>query len=437
MIRATPLALSLLGLSCGLIFLGQDLRFGVRIRAFDIGLIVVAALLIWQILSRGVRRDTGAFVLSFGAFALYVTCNALLQVSTGTAIKELIQLTFFLLFFLSLVQFIRTEHATKIFLIFFVATLCLLALHNGYFHLSRGSFAGWKDLGDRKLTHSVLFVVLVIISFSAFRPRRPWWTLLLVVTVVFLFLSGERKGWAAAIAATVIALMIADGGGVDRKTLRRVSTFILGGGALIALVALLSPYVPYLEKQLVSSVEFVKLLLLDTDTRRAIETTRSNEGRIVTIELALFHMRENPVFGLGPERFRAVSSGMAFLPIAPDDVKGAHNELLRIGAELGYVGLALYGLVNLVVAWRAMRLIMCMRWLDAAEQLRVRLGVGMFLFGFAVNVFLAGGGLNTFFLVFPAGLLFSVPLPAPGHLPFARIRSGSRPIFRHNPLVFR
>jgi hypothetical protein len=36
----------------------------------------------------------------------------------------------------------------------------------------------------------------------------------------------------------------------------------------------------------------------------------------------------------------------------------------------------------------------------------------MFFYGFAVNIFLAGGGLNTFFVMLPAGLLFSVPLTA-------------------------
>jgi hypothetical protein len=77
------------------------------------------------------------------------------------------------------------------------------------------------------------------------------------------------------------------------------------------------------------------------------------------------------------------------------------------------VGLALYLLAQGVVAYRALVLIAGMPRFDATEKLRIRLGFALFLYGFIVNLFLAGGGLNTFFVMFPAALLFSVRLPAP------------------------
>jgi hypothetical protein len=56
-------------------------------------------------------------------------------------------------------------------------------------------------------------------------------------------------------------------------------------------------------------------------------------------------------------------------------------------------------------------LIAAMPRFDTAERLRIRLGFALFLYGFIVNLFLAGGGLNTFFVMFPAALMFSVRLP--------------------------
>jgi len=45
------------------------------------------------------------------------------------------------------------------------------------------------------------------------------------------------------------------------------------------------------------------------------------------------------------------------------------------------------------------------------ERLRLRIAGGIFAFGFIVNIFLAGGGLNVFFYVLPAGLAYSVRMP--------------------------
>lgn len=408
MLRAKPLAILLLGLSCGLIFLGSDIRFVVRVRAFDIGMLCVFTILSWHILSYGVRREIGGFLVVSVAFASYAFCNALLQVSAGTAIKEGIQMGFFLIFFLALTQYLDTAQATRLFVMSFLAALWILALYNAYYHVSAGAIAGWKGLGDQKLTHSVIVVVLAALMLSPDRDRTRWLAPMLVFALILMFLSGERKGWIAAAVGLLPMMLISDRGGLDRRTAARTCCVLALGAALIAVVAVVAPLVPYLEKQLVSSVDFARLLFADTDARQAADTTQSNAGRLVMIELAMHHIRENPIFGLGPERFRAATSAMAYLPIPVDDIKGSHNELLRIGAELGLVGLALYAVLNLVIALRAGRTIAAMGHLDDAARLRVRLGVALFVYGFFVNIFLAGGGLNTFFVMLPAGLLFSV-----------------------------
>jgi O-antigen ligase len=251
---------------------------------------------------------------------------------------------------------------------------------------------------------------MAVVTLSHFRPRGWWWSVLLVAAIVMLFLSGERKGWVAAGFAIVMALMISEQGGIGQRAVRRTVGVALAATGFVAIAAVLAPFVPYLERQLFSSVDFVALLFAEEAATQT--TTESNRNRIAMIEIAVQQLRENPVFGIGPEAFRADALTRGFLPIPVGHIAtGPHNEILRIGAELGLVGLALYLLSQVVVAFRALVLIAAMPRFDTTGQLRIRLGLALFLYGFIVNLFLAGGGLNTFFVMFPAALLFSVRLP--------------------------
>jgi hypothetical protein len=132
-------------------------------------------------------------------------------------------------------------------------------------------------------------------------------------------------------------------------------------------------------------------------------------------------LRENPVFGIGPEAFRTDALTRR-LPSDPGGSyrTGPHNEILRIGAETG----ACSGWRS--TSWRRASWPVSgagpdrreCRASTTTEQLRIRLGLALFLYGFIVNLFLAGGGLNTFFVMFPAALLFSVRLPRPAERAF-------------------
>jgi O-antigen ligase len=413
-VSAKHLAIVLLGLICGLIFFGQDLRIGLRIRIFDVGLIAVGAVFAWHALTLGVARQTAPFMIAFSTFVLYMTCNALLQGTTGTAVKELTQMALFGVFFVALAQFLDDRRSLTAFLAVMLVTLWALALQNAALHVSMGSFAGWKTLGDQKLTHSVIVLTMAVVTISPLRPKGWWWIAVLIAAVVMLFLSGERKGWVATALAVFVALVISDQGGIGRRAVRRTLGVALSSAGLVAIAAVFAPFVPYLEKQLFSSMDFVTLLLSDDAGLGAGTTTESNRNRLAMIEIAIQQMRENPVFGIGPEAFRSDALARGFLPIPAGDIAtGPHNEILRIGAELGVVGLTLYLLALGVVLFRTLVLIEAMPRLDAAERLRLRLGFAFFVYGFIVNLFLAGGGLNTFFVMLPAALVFSVRLPDP------------------------
>ena len=114
--------------------------------------------------------------------------------------------------------------------------------HNAAHHVSAGSFAGWKTLGDQKLTHSVIVLIMAVVTISPLRPRRWWWIALLVAAIVMLFLSGERKGWVAAALAVFMALVISDQGGIGRRAVRRTLGVALSAAGLIAIASILAPF---------------------------------------------------------------------------------------------------------------------------------------------------------------------------------------------------
>ncbi len=398
-----------LGLICGLIFVGSDFRVGpVRIRWFDIGLLWAAGLCLHRLLTMGLRADLGAMLMAFLSYVLYAVCNAAVQSSSETAFKEAIQFGLFLVFFLMFVHYVNTEQRTRQFLFCFLSVLWILALVNAYHHLSKGDISGWKELGDQKITHSVIFIVMTVMTIASNKTKgRVWWSGLLLLALIFLFLSGERKGWAGVMPALLVVVMLSDRGGLRWRALRQILATVLAGLAVVGLLLAISPYIPYLSKQVTSTVDFV-ILLFTSDGQSVEETTRSNNGRLFAIELGLRQFAEHPVFGIGLENYSKLVKGLA---IDEGLQRGAHNELVRIAAELGSVGLLSYAVVNIVIAARLIELAMSIGRLEPDGRVRLRLGIALFVFGFLINIFLAGGGLNVYFYMLPAALAFSIPRP--------------------------
>jgi hypothetical protein len=218
-------------------------------------------------------------------------------------------------------SFLTTGGVWAVFLGVMLATLWALALHNAGFHIAAGAYAGWKDLGDQKLTHSVIVVIMSVVTLSALRPRGWWWIALLVLAVRDAVPVGRAEGLGGGGDRGRGGADDIGPGGIDARALG----IGLGAAACVAIATLLAPIVPYLEKQLFSSMDFVTLLLSDETGHPATATTESNRNRLAMIEIALQQLREHPVFGIGPEAFRsdALTRGFLPIPVVPYRVRAA------------------------------------------------------------------------------------------------------------------
>lgn len=402
---------ALLGLATGLIFAGIELKLGAKFRPFDLLVLAAIGLTLLAAARHGLRRaDTALLGIAVIAYGGTMFANAALLSSMTDAVRETLQLAFFALFVTSFIRMVDTAHGTAIYLRWAFWSLLTVALGNAAWHLAQGIWSGWKTLDEPKLSHSLLVVLLAALPVAA---RPSGFAGLVALALAMLILSGERKGWIAAAAAiATLALFLPTASAL----LRLVQTAAASATVVLAF-ALLVPHVPYLQKQVESSREFATLLQGGVTAERleAAETTVSNRARLYGIAVAREMIRAHPAFGVGLANYDRRVEAMDIPEVYR---KGAHNEALRIMAELGAVGLGLYGLIHAAILARVLQLRRQASHLPDHATFRYRFGTATLIYGLVANLFLGGGGVNLFLVFLPAALIFSVPLarmavPAP------------------------
>jgi O-antigen ligase len=405
LIRLDRLVPALLGLATGLIFAGIEIKLGAKFRPFDLLVLLAIALTLLAAAQHGLRRaDTSLLTIAVIAYGGLMFANAALLSSMTDAVRETLQLAFFALFVTCFIRMVDSAHGTTIYLGWAFWCLLAVALGNAAWHLGQGIWSGWKTLDEPKLSHSLLVVLLAALPVRS-RPRG--FGALMALALAMLILSGERKGWiAAAGAIATLALFLPAGSNLPR---------LAQGAVIVAMIALaaalLVPNVPYLQKQVESSREFVALLQGGVTAARleAEETTVSNRARLYGISVAREMIRAKPVFGVGLANYDRRVEAMDIPEVYR---KGAHNEALRIAAELGAVGLALYILIHTAILARIVQLRRHLGRLPDHSVFRYRFGCATLTYGIVANLFLGGGGVNLFLVFLPAALVFSVPYAA-------------------------
>lgn len=409
MVTIPRIIVFLLATGSGLIFSAIEVKGGVTVRLFDLTILLAAVFFYAFILPKSMPvRGTVLFLAVATCYTIYLVVNGIFLRNMGTGVKEGFQLFLFLNFFIMLTYALRREETTRSFLKYLLIALWAVGIYNAIYHFSIGFYSGWKELDEPKLSHSVLMTVLAVVAMTYTGLSRGWRALFLVA-LLFLILSGERKGWLGAFFGVFMASLISSKGVLEKRALKRAFGLV---GAFAVIIICILPFADrlpdYVERQLRSSIEFTRMVanghgylaLLTADT------TASNRARIFGIQQGIEMYSNNPAFGVGLTNYKRVVDQLNV-----DDLfkKGAHNEVLRIAAELGTVGLVLYfGMYAAAIA-RVRRVLPSMPYYTEDQQFRLRVGVALLAYGFAANLFLGGGGINLFLIFLPAALIHSVP----------------------------
>lgn len=412
----------ILGLICATMFLDTQFHAaGARIRVFDLAFAAIMGAYVLSIfVTRRVRRVPGqSFLAAFSVLTLYWVINAFFLNSPAIAAKELIQAISFLAFFWILKEVLADEISFQIFLGSFFIGIWTLSLGNAGLAMSSGTFYGFKDLGAIKLTHAYSLVLSIIVAGYWFgRKNRHVALILIAVAAALTLMSGERKGWLAAVTAIVVASAFTEFGRIAASKALQRGFLILAIVLPLFLIAQASSEGSYLTKQVNSTLSaFDKYFNPAYDPLSDAKETISNRVRLYVSDQAWRVFKQNPIFGLGVNNFVSYIEKVS-VNLPRQFAGGVHNEYLRVIAETGLTGLALYLLVLAVAVKRAILCVRSMPYLNRFLRLRTRMGIALLAFGLVTIAFKASAGLNILVIFLPTAFLFfpsqSIRLPNGG-----------------------
>ena len=292
-------------------FLGVTTEWrGAVVRPAD-GVVILA---IGAIACRAVLRGRIArvrvlpeLVFLLGGFA-YQSANALILTSAGTAVKQFTQGLEILVVILLIARATRTAEARRVFLATLILAFGAIAVYTVYFHISIGSYFGYKLLNSPKL----VFGLIAILWFSSNNGRnlfaisnsvRRW---ILPISILLMILSGERKGWVAfGFSALLMTWLPATRRRAQRHQIQRLYTVLAAAVCLLAAIPLVTQSGSdeiYTARQLRTLAEVPSLLQDSGGLDRA--SSYSNFARAYTLQESWRIFWTNPVSGIGRDRIR-------------------------------------------------------------------------------------------------------------------------------------
>jgi O-Antigen ligase len=304
------------------------------VRPFEF--LIALGMLGWPLIAarRGVRVPTGLLLL------LPYLAWHVVSASVGgprNTVREALQV-----FVVTMFAFLVAQEASRLDMKRLSRRLLLgigaIALGTTVWHVAHGSWVGWKQIPDPRLSFVFLPVVLAgLILFAEAEKRRSLhfvWVALFPV----LLMSGERK--ALIVYLILSALLFARG---------RLALIAPALAAAFVGLLLLSTVVenPYLQRQIRTLVdpggtgnyEYV----LATG-RYLPDDTPSDVQRAFALHVSSQMFAEHPLFGVGTNQYEAIVRET--YPNAPKEMLLAiHGEFQRILTENGLVGFSLYLLI--------------------------------------------------------------------------------------------
>ncbi len=386
------------------LFLGVQHDVGVVLRPFDALVGVGGLLLVGRASVRGhidTLRKPAVYYL-FVATYTYRCLNGFFLTGVGTALKETLQVIEFVLLIQLVAVSTRTIRDRQLFFrTLLIGFGVLVALTAGW-HISNGSYAGYKALGALKYVFSLLALLAFARYLRSESDRQT--AIVLLIALLLMILSGERKGWMAFAGGAGMMYFVFHGGSLRRmlSVLLRPRVLI-GGGTTLAVILIGVSQIEYVAQQF-RTVGDVYVLLSNFNLQMdlsAFETSGSNLVRLYALLFTFRTVLAHPWFGVGTGGWGEAIKNAAHSG-GGNYVLGAHSEYQRFAVENGLIGLGLY-----MLSWGAAIRDSVRRYhrtASSSETMELEV-VGLAFFGAVINLFLGGGALNVLFMALAVGLL--------------------------------
>jgi hypothetical protein len=332
---------------------------------------------------------------------MYRCLNAFLFSGAGTAVKETIQFTEFIILVHLVASATKSEQNRRVFFRVLFVGLGVISIAAAVWHISNGMYASYKELGAPKYAFA-FFALLAVVSYLRNRTSKKGW--IVVLALILTVLSGERKGWVALFGAGAIIYFVLQGRSMTRLIAGFLHPkFLIGGGAIAAIVLGVALQFEYVAGQFRSFYDLYVIaseISLQMDFSR-FDTSGSNLARLYILLFAVRTTLAHPLFGVGTGRWHEALAQAAGAE-GPLYSIGAHSEYQRFAVENGLTGLALY-----ITSWifAARRAIYAFRSCTSSAKEDTLAILGIVVFGAVINLFLGGGAFNIIYLALATGLL--------------------------------
>ena len=376
---------------------------GLVVRPFDILFVVAILLLPAMKFSQNPWRRIGPVdVIVIVYYGYMMVANWLGGIFRGHHFTENIQLLEYVVIYAVCRAYFSEPRNGRTFVFVCLWGLFLVALVNMGYHLSIGRLVGYKLLDEPKLSYGLLAGISIFVVLTTKGQRFRWlYVLVMLAALPMMVLSGERKGWVAFIMSfsiTILVTQILLKKNAFENAFKMFFLAILGVGLLGVAIYLFRDN-EYLERQLNSFSS-----IMDNITTEGIYSqdadSSSDESRLAMLDQTIYYVKDSPIFGQGMGTFYLYHM---------------HGEYNRIATDYGLSGFFLYLMVYAVAMWQLLskrvRALSLTYWDGFMPWLYIT-------YGFFLNQFLAGGGLNQVFLAIPIAMvagqsLRSHPFPGP------------------------
>lgn len=312
------------------LFTALKVKLGVVVlRPFDA--VVVLMILSVFLAAPAVRHKRLAGLLALLPFFVWHVFSAFLfDVENG--LREGLQIVLMIGFAITLMLSVdRIDYRTagKV----MIAGLIFVLAYTIIWHISQGSWVGWKRLNNPKAVFGYLPMALgCILLFAAPAQRRLYW-LVWIGLLVIIILSTERK--ALLIYGILTAMFLARG--------RILAAVPFVGAGVIGLVLLVNLFAAQdFTRQLRTLINPIESGGSAAMVARGVTPeSLSNAQRTFSFEVASGYFKQAPLIGIGTNAYSYnVLRQYPYLP--PYMLLGIHGEFLRVATENGLIGLVFY-----------------------------------------------------------------------------------------------
>jgi len=327
-------------------------------------------------------------------FYMFFITWAFFSVLWGTefliVIKNGIQYIELLLFMVIIISDFKNLELKRINNIFYTAVMIATLLYI-LMNFIQGNYFDLKVSSNK-----VLPGLMTVLTFNYFLFRKDKRVIILLFLIVFLtitLLTFERKSWVALLFSIPLQLIL-----YNKYIIRKTAVFkfnklkfliVIIFIAIIIISSFLFNYNLLIKKQILSTIALFQ--------NNPSIITASNISRKDLLEKSAIIFYKSPILGIGLENFKSKYIKVTSLSKA----RGAHNEIITVLVELGFVGLLFF----LPLLFYPLKIFLKFKkYRDKLDKIQIRNGIfilGLWSYGFGIIVFRASGLINYIFTILP------------------------------------